>query len=381
VKGEGTLAKSGGYIPTLDGWRACAILAVIFSHASTSASGLEKLPHWLLWVKVGCGEKGVQLFFAISGFLITSRLIEEWNCFGRISLKRFYVRRVCRILPPAMTYLLFIGLLGLIGVLSLEWRYWLSAVCFYRNNMPLGGAAFDAHYWSLSIEEQFYLIWPALLVLSGLSRSKYTASILIFAIWCWRWIAYHHVFGLTRGVQNWWRSDICFDGLLVGCLFALALESATVKKWLTKCLTVWVVAAIVVIILATGGHTNTPSGRTIQSLLMPFLIVATILNPRTWLGLLLEVPVTRWIGRLSYSLYIWQQLFAFQRMLPWYPLQLVALFGMAALSFYAIEKPMIRLGYRLAPPPSLGHNDLGAVHSLSGEIPASERVESKELVS
>ncbi|MGD1101093.1 MAG: acyltransferase [Terriglobia bacterium] len=354
------MAKPVGYLPTLDGWRAFAVLAVIFAHLVPSAGLIGKLPHWVLWVKSGGGEKGVQLFFAISGFLITSRLIEEWNLFGIISLKRFYVRRVCRILPPAMTYLLVIALLDLAGVLSIHWKYWLSAVCFFRNYMLAGAGGFEEHYWSLSIEEQFYLIWPGLLVLSGLYRAKYTASFLILAIWIWRWIGFHHIWGATIGQGGWGRSEICFDGLLVGCLFALALESPGLKDWLAKYLTVWAVVLIIVIILATGGHSFTPGGRTIQSTLMPFLIVATILNPHTWLGRLLEVPIIRWIGRLSYSLYIWQQLFAFQRLIPWNSLQLVALFGVAALSFYGIEKPMIRLGYRLAPPPSLGHNDLGA---------------------
>jgi peptidoglycan/LPS O-acetylase OafA/YrhL len=310
----------------------------------------------------GGGIKGVQLFFAISGFLITSRLIEEWNCFGQISLKRFYVRRVFRILPPAMTYLLVIALLGLLGLVPFHWREWLSAVCFFRNYMALGGAYFiESHYWSLSIEEQFYLIWPALLVLSGLYRARYTASILILVLWIWRWIAFHHVGGAAIGPEGWWHSEICFDSLLVGCLYALALESPALKKWFSKYLSVWVVAAILVFIFAMGG-TWTPSGRTIQSTLMPLLIIATVLNPHTWLGRLLEIPVIRWVGRLSYSLYIWQELFTLQRMFPWYPLQFVALFGVAALSFYGLEKPFMKWGYRLAPPPSLGHNDLRAKH-------------------
>lgn len=356
------MAKPVGYLPTLDGWRAGAVLAVIFSHWELSAAALGKLPRWVLWAKTGVGEKGVQLFFAISGFLITSRLIEEWNCFGRISLKRFYVRRVCRILPPAMTYLLTIAFLALAGVLTIKWNYWLSAVCFYRNYMPVWSSVYDRHYWSLSIEEQFYLIWPALLVLSGLYLARYTASIFILAILTWRWIAYHHIWGVTlRQGEFWNRSDVCFDGLRVGCLIALILESPLLKQWLAKYLSVGAIAAIILIILATGGHTNTPSARTIQSTLMPFLIVATILNPHTWLGRLLEVSVIRWIGRLSYSLYIWQELFRYRGLIPWYSLQLVALFGVAALSFYAIEKPMIRLGYRLAPPPSLGHNDLRVI--------------------
>jgi peptidoglycan/LPS O-acetylase OafA/YrhL len=353
--------KPTGYIPTLDGWRACAILAVIFNHVAPSPNVLAKLPHWFLWAKAGCGEKGVQLFFAISGFLITSRLMEEWNGFGGISLKRFYVRRVFRILPPAMTYLMVIGSLGLAGFLSINWRCWLSAACFYRNYMPVYSSGLDTHYWSLSLEEQFYLIWPALLVLSGLYRSRYTAITLISSVILWRWIAYHHIWGVALRLGEFWRrSDICFDGLLFGCLMALALESPLLKRWLSRYLTVGVIAIILVLILATGGHTNTPSARTVQSALMPFLILATILNPHTWLGRLLEFSAIRWVGRLSYSLYIWQQLFVFHRLIPWVSLQLLALFGVVVLSFYGIEKPMMRLGYRLAPPPSLGHNDLGA---------------------
>jgi peptidoglycan/LPS O-acetylase OafA/YrhL len=353
------MVKSVGYLPTLDGWRACAVMAVIVSHFAYSASIVQNAPHWVHYVLIGSGVKGVQLFFAISGFLITSRLIEERNSFGRISLKRFYVRRVCRILPPAMTYLLVFALLGVTGFVPFQWKYWLSAVCFFRNYMPVGGGTvLDIHYWTLSVEEQFYLIWPALLVSFGIYRAKYTASFLIFAVWIWRWIASNHIWGASVGQGDWSRSDMCFDGLLVGCFFALALESPQLKRWLAKYLSVGAVAAVIAIILVSGGRTYTPGGRTIQSTLMPVLIVATILNPQTWLGRLLEIPVLRWIGRLSYSLYIWQQLFAFQKFLPSYALQFVALFGVAAVSFYWIEKPMIRLGYRSAPPPSLGHRDL-----------------------
>lgn len=83
---EETVAKPVGYLPTLDGWRAGAVLTVIFSHFAYSPTIAVKLPHWAFWALTGSGVKGVQLFFAISGFLITSRLIEEWNCFHQISL-------------------------------------------------------------------------------------------------------------------------------------------------------------------------------------------------------------------------------------------------------------------------------------------------------
>lgn len=352
------MAKSVGYLPTLDGWRAFAILAVISSHMAHWANDNGGLPHSVLSILDGASMKGVQLFFAISGFLITTRLVEEWNSFGQISLKRFYVRRVCRILPAAMIYLVLIALLGWMGFLPFQWKQWLAAVCFIRNYIEPGGTPFEAHYWTLSIEEQSYLVWPALLALSGLKRARYTVSILILGLWIWRVVAFHHIWGPLREVM-WDRSEMCSDGILLGCFVALALQSPLLKKWLSKYLTVWVVGAIIVIIVVVGG-TCTPTGRTIQSAFMPFVVVATILNPHTWLGRLLEVPALRWIGRLSYSLYIWQQLFTFHKFIPWYPLQLVAIFGVAALSFYFIEKPLMKLGYRLAPPPTLGHKDLGA---------------------
>src|SRR4051812_25189132 len=87
-----------GYLPTLDGWRAIAILAVLLDQATTR-EWLQKLQYFRT------GPNGVSLFFAISGYLICSRLLEEESIRGRISLKDFYIRRACRILPPAFAYL------------------------------------------------------------------------------------------------------------------------------------------------------------------------------------------------------------------------------------------------------------------------------------
>jgi len=93
-------APIGGYLPTLDGWRAIAILAVLLDHA-VGYSPLQSVPRVFALTRVG--PNGVSLFFAISGFLICSRLLEEERAYGVISLRGFYVRRACRILPPAGT--------------------------------------------------------------------------------------------------------------------------------------------------------------------------------------------------------------------------------------------------------------------------------------
>src|SRR5882672_3127641 len=103
-----------GYLPTLDGWRAIAILAVLLDHA-TEYSSLRDHPRLLAFTHAG--PNGVSLFFAISGFLICSRLLEEYGSFGHISLGGFYIRRACRILPPAMFYLCAIAVLSALGLI------------------------------------------------------------------------------------------------------------------------------------------------------------------------------------------------------------------------------------------------------------------------
>ena len=365
------MSKSSGYLPTLDGWRALAVLGVIFGHAELAWRGMDVLPPWARYLIGGSSTKGVQLFFAISGFLITSRLVEEWHGFGRISLKRFYVRRAFRILPPALTYLAILSILGMASVVALPRGSILSCLLFFRNYWTVQCTT-TGHFWSLSIEEQFYLIWPGILVAAGLRRSKYAASAMILAIVAWRWIAFcqPRIRALLHG-DFWGRSDICFDGLLAGCLVAVLLDSPLFRKYSAKCLTPRVVVGTILLILVTAGSTYTPAGRTLQSVLMPLIVVATVLNPGTRLGRFLENRALRWIGRLSYSLYIWQEIFLFlgEKRMGWYPLRFIGLLAVATLSFYFVERPMVKLGYRLAPPPSLGHPDLVS-EPVSRSVPA-----------
>src|SRR5580658_2221304 len=101
MRGRPLPIRLKGYLPTLDGWRAVAILAVIVWHLTMYA---PKSHRWLV-LDVLLGTKGVELFFGISGLLITSRLLEEWRTRGSVSLRQFYIRRAFRILPPAFAYL------------------------------------------------------------------------------------------------------------------------------------------------------------------------------------------------------------------------------------------------------------------------------------
>src|ERR1700728_4808234 len=159
------------YIPTLDGWRALSIVLVILHHSQLRCTVPILGP--LLQALANLGEVGVELFFAISGLLICSRLLDEESRSGRISVKGFYTRRFFRILPAAIFYLLVVATLAMFHVIPLFPLDWFGALLFFRNyamlfeylrHSPLALHWYTGHFWSLSMEEHFYLVLPGVLV-------------------------------------------------------------------------------------------------------------------------------------------------------------------------------------------------------------------------
>jgi hypothetical protein len=166
-------------IPTLDGWRGIAILLVLAEHAAASSrwSGA-----W--WAHLG--STGVDIFFVLSGYLITMRLLQECDASGRIYLNNFYRRRAFRVLPLVLIYLAAICILRTItGIRPVEV---IASLLFFRNYQFAAHPAgiFTAHFWSLSIEEHFYLLWPALLRILGRPRALYAACAIAAASIIWR---------------------------------------------------------------------------------------------------------------------------------------------------------------------------------------------------
>jgi len=361
------LAKSIGYLPTLDGWRAIAIAAVLIDHLGV---GWFQQNHPTLFSLTRVGPNGVSLFFAISGFLICSRLIEEEERWGSINLKGFYIRRACRILPAALFYLAILGLLGALG-LKLSPVELLSCLLFFRNYLPpnwihQAWGGYTIHYWSLAVEEHFYLFWPAVMAFGGRRRARYLALGFAIVVACWRYLDFRYAWfdRLIPGLLFPSRTDVRLDGLLLGCLAALLVADPSWRAFLTKKYTppVWYAFAIsyLLIQVISKRHFYTIW----ESTLLAALVVGTVLRPGTPAGRIFETSPFKWIGRLSYSLYLWQQLFLVPStfhplsLLQRTPVNLVAVFGMAYLSYEYIERPMIRLGHRLAPPPSPGRSDL-----------------------
>jgi peptidoglycan/LPS O-acetylase OafA/YrhL len=356
-----------GYVPTLDGWRAIAIAGVIVAHgADTLLSPQGALPNTTWHALTRYGALGVDLFFGISGLLICSRLLEEEERRGRISLAGFYIRRFCRILPPYFMYLLVVGVAGLLGVFAIHRSEFLSCVFFVRNYLPapynLGW--YTAHLWSLAVEEHFYLLWPGILFLAGSRRARPLVIVLALALAAWRVLEFRLqlVPRLLPGALFYERTDIRLDALLWGCAAALALRvpawRASLERWLSTGAWLLLVAAFVGCVAY-----HPPLAMLWQSILIPLVLLGPVLHPAGYMGRFLETGVMRWVGRVSYSLYLWQQLFLVGAqaahplplgLLQSLPLNLAALLACAALSYYAIERPMIRVGHRLAAPVTPG---------------------------
>ena len=349
----GSAKQRSGYLPALDGWRAVAIVWVIEGHSKAWSYG------WISnhWVR-DTGYRGVQLFFALSGFLICTRLLREEKRFGAISLRSFYTRRLFRIQPAAMTFLFVVAMLGIGGVIPSFWPGIAGAALMVRNLWPTSlvpGYWDTAHFWSLAVEEHFYLLLPGFLVLVR-RRRLLMLSALALALEVWRMIVFSvPVLHPGRIWQVAQRTDVVLGGILLGSVFAVALTHPRLLQFATTYLRSWVALLITGVVFFELQHHHSSSVQSTIILVYPILIVATVLHAESWLGRLLELAPVRYVGRISYSMYLWQQLFfnEDEALNPhsFHSHMLLCWFGTIACamaSYYFVETPMIRRGHRIA---------------------------------
>lgn len=350
------------YLPSLDGWRAIAIFTVCCAHDSVS-HGTRFLnttrAHQVGWA-------GVDLFFAISGLLICSRLIEEEQINGRISLRNFYVRRVFRILPPAYAFLLFTVALGLFAHIPVDFPAAIASAFMIRNYW----GAWDYHphqmstdhFWSLSVEEHFYLMLPAILVF--VRKRIQVLAIMAAAgyLWYLHWLKY----GTITDTLSSSRTDLRLQSLLVPAILALLLARPNIRKTAANWLQPWFWIPLTIAAATMIHHLSLGQKVLVVGLIFPFLVASTMTHPESLPCRILEWKPIRYVGRLSYGIYLWQQIFLIQRNIVHWPFSLLQTFpfnylgflACAAVSYYLIEKPCIRLGHRLAPPATPGRLDL-----------------------
>lgn len=341
-------------LPGLDGLRAVSVLAVIAYHLDAGG----QLPGWAHPVAQH-GMTGVGVFFVISGFIITWLMLREEAKAGQVSLKAFYFRRAIRILPPAWAYLAVVAVVAALrpgAYPGLDaWADFGAAFLFVRNLTQAAGSDVTRHFWSLSIEEQFYLLWPVLFVLCPARWRFWATAGLCLAAPVWRQFNME-LFGAAN--LNWFRADLRTDQILIGAALALArhegrfpwLLRATGRRagGLLLAAGAWFAAG-----LAFGGYTPTylrPLAGTLGLAAIALIIQLASAGQGGWFLRLLSLGPVVWTGRLSYSLYLWQQLFcgvpavaAWERL----PFNVLLTFAAAATSYYCLEQPALRLRARL----------------------------------
>jgi peptidoglycan/LPS O-acetylase OafA/YrhL len=346
-------------LPCLDGLRAISILFVLFNHVLSTID--HTAPRWMLFL-FARGDLGVFVFFILSGFLITYLLLGEYETTGAINLRNFYLRRVLRIFPAFYTYLFVLAVLSIFGFLPIALSHFLDAGFFLWNYKhiwdPTSGPGnfLMGHFWSLSLEEQFYLLWPLTLFLLKTRRAAWVALALIIITPCIRLFSYFQ-FPEWRG-QLTMMLHTGSDALMFGCLLALIMKHHKMNKiwdyfsapfWpILAALFVWLISPLFAAILPghwEGGYSNT-LGRTSIGLSIAFIIAWLLKYPECLAGRFLNSKPMVHIGILSYSLYVWQQLFLTPLNKTWtgeFPLNLGCAYVAALLCYNFIEKPFLKL--------------------------------------
>jgi peptidoglycan/LPS O-acetylase OafA/YrhL len=321
---------------SLQGLRAVCITLVVMAHLS----GTHNCFHSLVVERYG--NLGVRIFLVLSGFLITGQLAKERGTTGSISLKRFYARRAYRIFPAAYVFM--------IAAIAIHWSVLsvgnMATALTYSVNYYQHGNHVLGHLWSLGVEEQFYLVWPLCLLLFFRSRMRIVGGVILagpplrLLFWVlWGRAGLEHPF------------PVFMDALAMGA--AVAMLEPRLKRYQAALASRWflLVPALTFLLLLvqfwdsgvyqTIGLTGLHLGIALS--------LRHVMERRYWL---LNSPPVMWLGAISYSLYLWQQLFLDRSSsAPWaaFPLNLVFSLVLAAASYHLIEQPGLKIRERFSP--------------------------------
>lgn len=344
-----------GRIPSLDGLRGVAILMVLIGHCSFSFPLLA----WGPLRFASNAALGVNVFFILSGFLIYSLSIREIEKTGAFNWKQFYMRRVLRIFPCFYFYIAVVLLLMAVGVVALSWQMIVSAATFsinYRHVWDHSGATCDyyviGHYWTLALEEQFYLTWPLLILLRIKGRLLPTLVAIIALAPLIRIACYFFTPGSRDQIGMMFHTG--FDSIAAGVLLGELLRREPSKLWLERwsskrsVVSVALVFLLVLSPLLTGhfrGAYSITIGKSLELFALCILITAAVSFPQTLLFRVLNWGPLAYVGVLSYSLYVWNNLFLLgeKYWLNAFPFNIACVAGMAVVSHYLVERPFLKL--------------------------------------
>lgn len=351
-----------GYQPALDGLRGISILTVLLYHANDNI-----LPSG--------GFIGVDIFFCLSGFLITSLLVQEFDRTGTIRFKAFYLRRILRLFPALLCMLLVYSLFILIffefraatnylttALLALFYMVnWVRAFALHPAGF-LPNMAFLGHTWSLSIEEQFYVLWPPLLLLllGNVKRSVLALSAAGVAVisWAVRYdlsISGATVNRLFNGLDT--RADALMLGCALGVLVASNLLTGRVGAALRRGLRFATLGSVIGLAgVAAVAHWYDlwvyHWGFFLVAIFSAVVIIECVLHTDGILARLLSLKPLVWMGMISYGLYLWHypvyRIMRVYRVDQVYVMTLgtLAAFAFTIASYYWVEKPFLRIKKR-----------------------------------
>jgi peptidoglycan/LPS O-acetylase OafA/YrhL len=325
-------------IRSLDGARAFSIGLVLFAHLDLG-SGVPGL-----W-RVDTGNLGVRVFFVISGFIITTLLLEEIGRTGSLDLIAFYRRRAFRILPAFYAFLAVVLVVSQSSHNSAPWKAMWPAAGFLGDyaNIPL----VVGHTWSLAVEEQFYLIWPGAIVLLGFRRSYYGCLAILLAAPTFRVLSH---LGLWPTDPRY-AFECVADALAAGCLLAILRDRLWTVRGYRRlvdsplALAPGLLALILIAALRNQGLIYYTIGLSLLNVGIAIALDRYMRSPESPIGRVLNLKFVIWLGLVSYSLYLWQQLFAWMR-IP-VAVRLLLMIGCAAVSYYAVERPFQQLRRRI----------------------------------
>jgi peptidoglycan/LPS O-acetylase OafA/YrhL len=334
-----------GRIATLDGVRAVAIGLVLCAH--TAGTGI-------LSMGVGAhvlADIGVRSFFVLSGFLITTLLVREQTRCGRIALGGFYLRRSLRIFPAFYGYLAVVLVLRLAGILATS-NADLVFAASYTMNFHAERAWSVGHLWSLAVEEQFYLVWPITVIALGVRGALIAALAALAIAPVVRLVLWYHAPALHPLTDQ--AFPCVFDSLATGCALAIArdgLEASPRYRRLLDARWFWAVPLACMAGLAvTRPWISLGAGMTVANLGIALAVHHCVCHPAGSVGRVLEHPAVVRVGVLSYSLYLWQQLFLDRHSTSWiksFPVNLAFACVAAMLSYRLLETPLLRVSEQL----------------------------------
>ena len=348
--------RSVGHIPALNGIRGFAILVVMLFH-----TGIQTF--------VG-GFIGVDVFFVLSGFLITSLLVKEFDRLGHINLKNFYLRRILRLAPAFILLLLAVNIASLLLLNRTQIKYTLIdslIALFYLSNWSW---AFDihrpnllAHAWSLSIEEQFYLLWPLILMtLLRHIRSRWRIVAVIFFCALAAWLL--RIFLLTQGAtfeRVYTGLDTRADALLLGCGLGVLLSSNLLSdRWRNRLaqilpvLTPCCLLSLLYLCFTIEWHNLQLYYWLffVIELLVAIIILDVFVAERSLVQRILGAKFLTWVGNISYGLYLWHYVvYKAIRILHGNEWQVLIIgscltFFIAILSYRYLERPFLQIKNR-----------------------------------